>query len=87
MADKVLCDKAVNMVKNSKYDEYQRGLASMVYKFFDEDSFLIRTLHLQIKLMQLVVLKKKSCKIRNYLKNFTNQLFKEIEIGKYTYVL
>ena len=87
LADKVLCDKAVNMVKNSKYDEYQRGLASMVYKFFDEDSFLIRTLHLQIKLMQLVVLKKKSCKIRNYLKNFTNQLFKEIEIGKYTYVL
>ena len=87
MADKVLCDKAVNMVKNPKYDEYQRGLASMVYKFFDEDSFLIRTLHLQIKLMQLVVLKKKSCKIRNYLKNFTNQLFKEIEIGKYTCVL
>ena len=87
MADKVLCDKAVNMVKNPKYDEYQRGLASMVYKFFDEDSFLIRTLHLHIKLMQLVVLKKKSCKIRNYLKNFTNQLFKEIEIGKYTCVL
>ena len=33
-ADKVLCDKAFNIAKNPKYDGYQRGLASMVYKFF-----------------------------------------------------
>ena len=32
-ADKVLRDKAFNIAKNPKYDEYQRGLASMVYKF------------------------------------------------------
>ena len=31
---KVLRDKAFNIAKNPKYDEYQRGLASMVYKFF-----------------------------------------------------
>ena len=31
-------DKAFNIVKNPKYDGYQRGLASMVYKFFDEKS-------------------------------------------------
>ena len=35
-ADKVLRDKAFNIAKNAKYDGYQRGLASMVYKFFDK---------------------------------------------------
>ena len=35
-SDKVLGDKAFNIAKNSKYDGYQRGLASMVYKFFDK---------------------------------------------------
>ena len=37
-SDKVLRDKAFNIAKNSKYDGYQRGLASMVYKFFDKKS-------------------------------------------------
>ena len=31
-ADKVLRDKAFNIAKDPKYDGYQRGLASMVYK-------------------------------------------------------
>ena len=35
-ADKVLRDKAFNIAKNPKYDGYQRGLTSMVYKFFDK---------------------------------------------------
>ena len=35
-SDKILCDKAFNYAKNSKYDEYQRGLASRVYKCFDK---------------------------------------------------
>ena len=35
-SDKVLRDKAFNIAKNTKYDGYQRGLASMVYKFFDK---------------------------------------------------
>ena len=35
-ADKVLRDKAFNIAKNPKYDGYQRGLASMVYTFFDK---------------------------------------------------
>ena len=34
--DKVLRDKAFNIVKNPKYDGYQRGHTSMVYKFFDK---------------------------------------------------
>ena len=36
--DKVLRNKAFNFAKNPKYDGYQRGLASMVYKFFDKKS-------------------------------------------------
>ena len=37
-ADKVLRDKAYNIASNPEYDGYQRGLASMVYKFFDKKS-------------------------------------------------
>ena len=36
VSDKILCDKALNIAKNPKYDGYQRGLTSMVYKFFDK---------------------------------------------------
>ena len=35
VADKILKDKAFDIAKDPKYDGYQRGLASMVYKFFD----------------------------------------------------
>ena len=35
-SDKVLRDKAFNIAKHLKYNGYQRRLASMVYKFFDE---------------------------------------------------
>ena len=35
-SDKILRDKAFNIAKNPKYDGYQRGLASVVYKFFDK---------------------------------------------------
>ena len=38
-SDKILRDNAFNIAKNPKYDGYQRGLASMVYKFFDKKSF------------------------------------------------
>ena len=31
-----MIDKAFNIAKNSKYDGYQSGLSSMVYKFFDK---------------------------------------------------
>ena len=34
-ADKVLRNKAYDITSNPEYDGYQRGLASMVYKFFD----------------------------------------------------
>ena len=34
-------DKVLNIAKNPKYDDYQRGLASMVNKFFDKKSALL----------------------------------------------
>ena len=59
-SDKVLQDKAFNIAKNPKYDGYQRGLASMVY-------ILIKSpLHLQINLLQVVVLKLCQIKQTNY---------------------
>ena len=36
--DKVLRDKAFKIASDPKYDGYQRGLASMVYKVFDKKS-------------------------------------------------
>ena len=36
--DKVLKDKACDIASSPEYDGYQRGLASMVYKFFDKKS-------------------------------------------------
>ena len=37
-SDKVLKDKAFKIASDPKYDGYQRGLASMVYTFFDKKS-------------------------------------------------
>ena len=52
-SDKALRDKAFNIAKNLKYDGYQRGLAPMVYKFFDKNP------------LQVVVLIMKLPKIKN----------------------
>ena len=53
-SDKILHDKAFNIVKNSKYNGYQRGLTSIVYQFFDEKTsggyFLIKKHQSKIKL-------------------------------------
>ena len=37
-SDKFLKDKAFKIASDPKYDGYQRGLASMVYTFFDKKS-------------------------------------------------
>ena len=34
-SDKVLRDKAFKIANDPKYDGYQRGLISMIYKFFE----------------------------------------------------
>ena len=48
-SDKVLRDKAFNIAKNPKYDGYQRGLASVVYKFFDKKTTGIAVVNNEIK--------------------------------------
>ena len=51
VSDKFLRNKAFNFSKNPKYDGYQRGLASMVYKFLTKSP-----LRFQIHLYQVVEL-------------------------------
>ena len=53
-SDKLLKEKVFNIAKNPKYDGYQRGLASMVYKFLDKN-------------LDEVVLKKISNKLMNFI--------------------
>ena len=38
VSDRILRDKAFNNAKNPKYDGYERGLASIVCKFFDKET-------------------------------------------------
>ena len=35
-SDQVLCDKTFKIASSPQYDRYQRGLVSVVYKFFDD---------------------------------------------------
>ena len=49
-ADKILRNRAFNIDKDPKYDGYQRGLASMVYKFFDKKSKGSGAKHVNTKL-------------------------------------
>ena len=37
-SDKILCNRAFSIAKSPKHDEYQGGLASVVYKLFDKKS-------------------------------------------------
>ena len=53
-SDKILRDKAFNIAKNSRYDGYQRGLASMVYKLFDEKSKASGVANKEIKKKNLI---------------------------------
>ena len=48
-SDKVLCHKAFNIAKNPKYEEYQRDLASMFYRFFHKKSQVVVLKISQIK--------------------------------------
>ena len=59
------------MLKNPKYDECQRGLTSMVYKFFDKKSPCLQGQTLPTQVMRDksasggVVLKIKICQMKN----------------------
>ena len=40
-SDKALCDEAFIIAKNPNYGQYQCGLASMVYTFFDKSFHVV----------------------------------------------
>ena len=60
-SDKVLRDKAFEIASDPKYDDYQRGLASMVNKFF------IKSLVKVVLLMNQII---------SWQMSFINRLFK-----------
>ena len=41
-SDKIWKDKAFKIASDPKYDGYQKGLASTVYKFFDKNPALLK---------------------------------------------
>ena len=51
-SDKVLRNKGFNIAKNPNYDEYQSGLASMVYNFFDKSADSGDNMHANNKIKQ-----------------------------------
>ena len=50
--DKVLCNKAFNIAKNLKSDGCQHGIASMVYKFFDNRNFWWNSQNMKLYLIK-----------------------------------
>ena len=72
-AEKVLRDKVFNIAKNPRYNGYQRGLALTVYKFLNKKT-------------SGVLLKMKLYKMKNQLKNYTNQLLGNLGNEKYTHL-
>ena len=72
-SDKVLRDKAFKAANDPKYDGYQRGLASMVYKF------LIKSL------VEVVLLLPNQ--IINLQMNFRSKLLKNLKKEKFTHHL
>ena len=55
-SDRLLIDKPFKIASDPKYDGYQRGLASMVYKFFDKKPSVL--LHSQIINSQMNFIKR-----------------------------
>ena len=48
-SDQILRNKAFNIAKNLQYDGYQRGLASMIYKYFDQETIEMYLKHIEGK--------------------------------------
>ena len=71
-SDKVLRDKAFEIAGNPKYDGYQKGLSSMVYKFFDK-----RVLGEQLNQSQII----------NFQMNFIGRLLENLGDEKFIHPL
>ena len=69
-SDNILRDKTFAIASNTKYDGYQKGLASMAYRFFDKN-------------LLEVVLKMKFYKINNLQMHLTDQLLENLKKEKF----
>ena len=58
--DKVLRDKAFNIAKDSKYDGYQCGLASVIYKLFDKKTCKYMQIYLLVAVLKMRIFQTKS---------------------------
>ena len=86
VSDRILREIAFNLVKNPKYDGYQRRLASMVYKCFDKKSAGSgidnnnnnNNNNSNNNSNNIIVIIVRLNKIYNYLKNYINQLLENL---------
>ena len=69
-AGKVLCVRTFNIAKNKKHDKYQRGLALMVFNFFDKKT-------------SGGAIKKEIMQNEELAKNYANQVLKNLSKEKY----
>ena len=74
VSNKVLRDKAFNIVKKSKYGGYQRDLVSMGYTFFDK-----KTSGSGITTRANKSAFNNEIEVNNWLKNYTNQLLENLK--------
>ena len=81
----VLCGKGFNITKSPKYDEYQWGLASMVYKFFDkkiENGVFFINIYSKYERVVPLKNKKKVLQLLRLFKNFwMNQAANQTKYG------
>ena len=59
-SDQILREEAFTIAKNPKYDGYQRGLPSMVYRLFDKSPQVVVVLHALLGLL-LIMIPNKTC--------------------------
>ena len=78
-SDKILRDKAFDIAKNPKNDRYQRGLASMVYKFFDKKSASLTNKSVSDSGVNIPL----EFNEQLALKNYTNQLLESFKKEKF----
>ena len=76
-SDKVLKDNAFKIASNTKYDGYQRGLSSMVYKVFDKKFTLLN------KSSASSVVKKPNYQLKNELHKRIIRKLKKITVYSY----
>ena len=68
-SDKFLRDKAFKIASDPKYDGYQRGFASMIYKFFDKKSANEPNYQLANELHKPIIRKFKKTKVFSSFRN------------------